>query len=304
MWKPLSEGDIVDIIAPSSGLSLERLQKSQEFLKEWGLVPRVSPDIFGPDILYANSDALRFLDLKRALYANDSKAIWCIRGGSGSTRLIPKLEEMAPPRLEKLFIGFSDITCLQIYMHQRWNWSPIHGPSLSQVAEGTISPESIKTIKDIVFGYIKHMERTNLIPLNKASKKNGVIKSLSIGGNASLIQCSIGTLWEIKASGKVLFLEEANERPYRLAERLEHFRQALIFHECAAIILGDFIAPEEHAIEQDLMPNILQNFADKMEIPVFSCSGIGHGKINISFPIGMPCILDLGANVLLRCSFP
>lgn len=300
MWKPLIEGDIVDIVAPANGVSTERLQKSEELLREWGLVPRVSSEVFGDDLLYANSDALRFEDLKRSLYAHDSKAVWCIRGGSGSTRLIPKLHDLIPPKIEKIFIGFSDITCLQIFMHQKWGWSPIHGPALSQVAESTISVESIQTIKDIIFGNKTHIEISNLQPLNEAAREETVINSLSIGGNLSLIQSSIGTAWQIDAKNKIIFFEEVNERPYRAIEQLEHLRQASILHECRAIILGDFIAPQEKSTEQDLFPKVLQRFADEMEIPVLICSGIGHGNVNIALPIGKSCRLSLGSNPLLQ----
>ncbi len=301
MWKPLIEGDIVDIVAPANAVSPERLQRSEELLKEWGLVPRVSPEIFGTDLLYANSDVSRFEDLKRALYAHDSKAVWCIRGGGGSTRLVPKFHDLNPPTNEKIFIGFSDITALQIFLHQKWGWAPIHGPALSQVAEGTVSPKSIQTIKEIIFGFKTKMEIT-LKPLNNAAMVKRELKAIAIGGNVSLTQCSIGTAWELNSKEKILFFEEVNERPYRVIEQFEHLRQASLLKECAAIILGDFIAPKEKGTEQELFPQVLKAFAEEQKFPVFSCSGVGHGSVNTALPIGVPYRIKLGANPLMEWS--
>lgn len=301
MWKTLIEGDIVDIVAPANAVSTERLHKSEELLREWGLVPRVSTEIFGTDLLYANSDASRFEDLKRALYANDSKAVWCIRGGSGCTRLVPKFHGLNKPANEKIFIGFSDITALQIFMHQKWGWSPIHGPALSQVAEGTVSPESIQTIKEMIFGLRTKMKVT-LKPLNSAAMAKGEIKAIGAGGNVSLAQCSIGTAWELNSRGKIIFFEEVNERPYRVIEQFEHLRQAGIFKGCAAIVLGDFIAPKEKGTEQELFPQVLRAFAEEQKFPVFSCGGVGHGSVNTALPIGVPYHIKLGANPLMEWS--
>jgi len=108
MWKALREGDIVEIIAPSSGMSLNRLEMAKRCLRDWGLVPRVSPDFFGNDPLYANSFEYRLKDFTRSLTAADSRAIWCLRGGTGATQLIPALSLMRAPR-EKSLLPFIEL---------------------------------------------------------------------------------------------------------------------------------------------------------------------------------------------------
>ena len=84
----LAPGDIVDVVAPGFRCSPEQLENGLQFLKRQGLVPRVSPELFGPDLLCANSDAHRFAQLRKALYARDSRAVWGVRGGFSACRRI------------------------------------------------------------------------------------------------------------------------------------------------------------------------------------------------------------------------
>ena len=73
------------------------LQAGIAFLQRRGLVPRVPPDLFGEDLLCANTDARRFAQLRKALYARDSRAVWCVRGGYGAIRIIERLQALKPP---------------------------------------------------------------------------------------------------------------------------------------------------------------------------------------------------------------
>lgn len=290
MWKALSEGDIVDIVAPGNGGTPDQLEKAHQALQTWGLVGRESPDIMGPDLLYANSDAKRFQDLKRALYAEDSAAVWTLRGGSGSTRLIPQLATLKPLKREKLFIGLSDITCLHIFLHQVWGWSPIHGPALARMEE--LTPETVELIRGLVFGDCQNWNFANVTDLNQ--RPGGTIHAPITGGNLSLIQYSIGTSWQIQTAGKILFCEDINERAYRTAERLEQMKQAGLFRDCLAIVFSDFTFPVPNPVEQDLHNKMVQRFADQTPIPVLSCPGIGHGPSNLAVPIGSNGRVTLG----------
>ena len=87
----LKEGDTVEIIAPASRCSDKQLFNLQNLLTSWHLNYIVSKEIFGKDLLCAQTDGIRFQLLKDALYHPTSKAIICVRGGYGSMRLIPYL---------------------------------------------------------------------------------------------------------------------------------------------------------------------------------------------------------------------
>ncbi|NJL24344.1 MAG: hypothetical protein HC902_03670 [Calothrix sp. SM1_5_4] len=87
LLEPLQNGEIVDIVAPASRCTDEELKNGLKVLRELGFVPRVPKNLFGgKTYLFANSDAERLRQLKSALYAPDSKLIWCVRGGYGALR--------------------------------------------------------------------------------------------------------------------------------------------------------------------------------------------------------------------------
>jgi muramoyltetrapeptide carboxypeptidase len=292
-WQPLKPGSMVHVIAPSGGCELIALEQIKDLLHSWELVPQIANDTLGSDLLCANSDEKRFGHLREALLNPDSQAIWCLRGGYGCTRLIPELLKLKSPKVNKLFIGFSDITSLHIFLQQKWHWQTLHGPSANQVVNRRIDDASIQELKKIIFGQLQQIE-FSLTPLNaKAEHGNTIIESCLTGGTLTLVQASLGTDWHIETKDKILFLEEVNESAYRIDRMLQHLQQSAIFHEIKAILLGDFISNDA-----ELIQSVLKRFAQERNLPVFYCPGIGHGKTNRSLPLGAKTELNLSKKQL------
>jgi len=292
----LKIGDIVEIIAPASRCSDKSLTELKELLLSWKLNCRISNDIFGTDLLCANTDEMRFNSLKNALLDSESKAVICARGGYGSARLITELSKIMPPASQKLFIGMSDITALHLFLQQKWKWPVIHGA----LAPDRFSQESIAAIKSILFGEVDQVEFIGL-PLNKPAEKNSIIEAVISGGNLSILQTSIGTSWQIDGKNKILLIEEVSERGYRIDRMLEHLHQACIFKDVSAILFGDFIGGAEPNGSSLIKP-VLERFAQACEIPVVKVEGIGHDNVNFPIPLGTKAKLRLGSKIDLTCS--
>lgn len=286
-WVSLKPGDRVDIIAPSAKWVDGEVKQVQHLLTEWGLVAHIPKAIYGPDLLCANSDEQRFLQLKNALIHPDSAAVWCLRGGYGATRLIPSLLALAIPAQTKLFIGLSDITALHIFLQDQWGWQTVHAPCAGQIAAGKIHELDIDNFKQLIFG-IKQRIDIQLTPINNITR---VVSAPITGGNLSLVQTSIGTQWQINTVNKILFLEDVNERAYRIDRILVHLAQAGLFDNAQAIVFGDFISslePNDHS----LIKEVLTRFAAHQSIPVYTCNGIGHGFRNAPLPLGRFAEID------------
>lgn len=293
----LKPGDSIEIIAPASRCTDQRLADIKDLMSSWQLNCLIADDIFGKDIICANTDEIRFLYLKNALQNPQTKAVICARGGYGSMRLIPQLTKVVPPESPKIFVGMSDITALQLFLQQQWQWPTIHGA----LAIDKFSPESIAALKSILFGDVEQVEFSEIVPLNKFAEKNQVINTSVTGGNLCLIQSGIGTVWQMNGRDKIILLEEVGERGYRVDRMLEHLRQANIFNDAAAILLGDFIEGEEPDGTSKIQ-SVLNRFADSCEIPVMQITGIGHGYTNFPIPLGTPAELYLGGKIKLVCS--
>ncbi|MFZ0219456.1 MAG: LD-carboxypeptidase [Candidatus Aquirickettsiella sp.] len=294
-WQTLKKNSIIDIIAPAGGVADKSvIEKFKSLLESWQLIPRISFDLFAPDLLCANSDEKRFQQLKDALFNTDSHAIWCLRGGYGCTRLIPSLLKLNAPEKSKIFIGFSDITALHLFLQQKWHWQTLHAPTLNQVVHHLIAAENINELKKVIFGQLSELTYS-LKSYHKPFHSLDFIETTLTGGSLSLAQTSLGTNWQIETNHKILFLEDVNESAYRIDRMLQHLQQSGILSHIKALLLGDFTFPAKVEEEKKIQA-VLERFAKEQNFPVLRCPDIGHGKKNRSLPFGTPALLDLTNN--------
>jgi muramoyltetrapeptide carboxypeptidase len=301
-WESLKRGDIVDIVAPASHAPHEKLQEGVDWLNSLGLIPRMSPRLIDPDLFFSSDLAGQLTQLKEAIHS-DSKAIWCLRGGYGSMRLIPALMKLKAPKKPKLFVGFSDITSLHLFFNQRWNWPTIHGRTISQLSDKVPSADR-EELKKIIFGKLKSKTFKQLLPLNAEASKPGVIKGSVTGGNLRILQSSLGTQWELKAKNKILFMEDIAERGYSIDRMLEQLFQArLIDKGLKGLVFGDFTEGREKD-GTDLTRVALARFAQRVNYPVFMGLPCGHGpEHNHALPFNTRCELKTGKRGQLTCDF-
>lgn len=293
-WENLNIGDSIDIIAPASHAHQDKLVKGSEWLHSLGFKTRIQEGMISPDAFFAAALDVQFEHLKEAIYS-DSKAIWCLRGGYGSMRLIPKLMKLRPPKKPKLFVGFSDITSLHLFFNQVWNWPTLHGRTISQLSLELEKTPDRKELRDLLFGDIDEVCFKNLKPLNEAAKENMELRSKVVGGNLRMVQSSLGTKIQIDTKGKILFLEDVAERGYSIDRMLEQMVQAkLIDKGLKALVFGDFTEGLERD-GKDLTMTAMKRFAERMDYPVLMGMKAGHGqKLNYSVPFNTEAKLYLG----------
>jgi muramoyltetrapeptide carboxypeptidase len=302
-WVPLKPGDIVDLVAPGFACTEEQLRGAVNFLLGWGLKPRVPDRIFARDVIASNTDDARMAQLKSALRARDSRAVWCVRGGYGSIRLVPELARVKRPAgPPKLFIGLSDITTLHVFLNQQWNWPTVHGPLLDRLGAGRAQPKYEREMKRFIFGEMSDITFDKLKPLNERAAGRGRVRGPVSGGNLITLQSSLGTLAPWSTKGRILFFEDIGERGYRVDRVLDQFRQIGYFTKAKAVIFGQFIGGNE-ADGTTRLPAVLKRFAEGLKIPVFSGLASGHDKIQRPLPFETDAVLELGdRGTLTVCS--
>ncbi|MDE0119802.1 MAG: LD-carboxypeptidase [Bdellovibrionales bacterium] len=269
----LSSSSVIDLVAPGSSVTVDQIQESVKQVEALGFKARLQ---VRPVNLQVSDTASfikpaitseKFQFLKKALTVSDSEAVWCIRGGYGSQKLMPYLLRMKQPQKPKIFIGYSDVTVIQLFLAQKWKWPSLHFPVLVHVKDS--SSAALRRFKALLTGIQKQQSFSGLKLLNPecVSQKQGSIKnkkdhfsqsldqtgikkkttkeiqihSYLVGGNLSLIQSSIGTPWMSFFKNKILFLEDIREAPYRLDRALWQMWKAGVFQGVKALVLGDFI---------------------------------------------------------------
>ncbi|MBS0271106.1 MAG: LD-carboxypeptidase [Proteobacteria bacterium] len=277
----------ISLIAPSYAVSEETVTQAKQYFENLGMHITVPPDLLGEDLLCAHQDHVRLSHLKNALEDPFIDVIWLLAGGYGLTRLMPDLLKITKPIKEKLFIGFSDGTALHVFLNQVWNWPSIHGVAARQITQQKVGTQTVESTLRLLKQGIKAYTPLTLQPFNKAAKGLSSLSGSLVGGNLCLLACSLGTDWQINPSGKILFLEDVDERGYRIDRMLVQLEQAHIFKNVKAIVLGDFVGGEEKD-GTSLIPPVLKRFADNTKAPVFRLPGCGHGDENIPLLFNVP----------------
>lgn len=310
-FKGLNQGDIVDIISPATSCTKDEIKKAKEFIVSLGLKPR----FFMEEKLSLNKKEShefpsfkakdRFEQFKFAVENSESKIIWCMRGGYGSADILPLVMKMKKPKNEKIFIGFSDIVSLTIFMQMNWNWQNICAPMLAQIVNKNVLQKSQKTISNLILGKTKYL-KYSLASLSKFNQKE--ITGEIIGGCISVLSGHFGTKNQLDWSNKILFLEDEGED----GERLErYFNQifTIMFEGKKypkAILLGNFLESNPHGTpKSENIKFAITKFVEKIDqidskIPIFieKTGCLGHSK-NV-LPLIMEYKTSINKNQLLQ----
>ena len=125
---PLNPGDKVALLAPSSPVPADVLEKSIKSIEFLGLVPEVYESCRLHHGYLAGNDITRASDINRAFADSSIKGIFCLRGGYGAMRLLPRLDFDMIKRNPKVFVGYSDITALHTVFNNVCGFMTFHGP--------------------------------------------------------------------------------------------------------------------------------------------------------------------------------
>jgi len=210
--------------------------------------------------------------------------ILCIRGGYGSSRLLPYLDYDVIKRNPKIFAGFSDITVFLNLFYEKCNLTTFHSPM------GTSDLEDTETLKSFMFTFMegyKPYTIKNPSEFETLCIVPGIVEGDLIGGNLGLICNSLGTPYETDMKDKILFIEEVSEAPYRVDRILTQLLLANKLQQCKGIILGQFKDCDLPHYERSLtLEEVLQDRLYNLGIPMFSGFCSGHDYPKLTLPIG------------------
>lgn len=290
--KSLKSGDTVCVIAPASPTERENVLNAEEALKTLGFNVILGESCFEEYAYLSGKDEVRARDLNNAFSNYNVDGVFCLRGGYGTPRILDLIDYDLIKKNPKVFIGYSDITSLHIAINQKSNLVTFHGPmAASNMAENFDE----FTRKD----FMRAITENNGYNIENPDKeyikslKSGYAEGEITGGNLTLITTSLGTPYEIDTKGKILFIEEVSERPYKIDRMLTQLRLANKFKEAAGIILGDFndcVAKEGHKTFELL--DMINEIVGTCGKPIIYNVRSGHCKPMITIPLGVKAALD------------
>ena len=288
----LYPGARVALLCASSTVPENRLEPSIAAIKALGLEPVVYPTCCHANRYgnFAADDAQRAKDLQDAFADPSIQGILCIRGGYGAHRLMPFLNWRDIARHPKVFCGYSDVTALHIALNQDCRMVTYHTPMPSTEYYEPLDDFTMHYLRRALFGAL-----SGPMPLGETVTAlcPGTARGPLCGGNLSLICDSLGTPWEIDTRGKLLFLEDVGEKPYRIDAMLTQLRNAGKFDDCAGVLLGYWTdCPPEYPERTLEIPQILREVVLPAGMPVLSGLACGHCLPTMSLPLGGTVVMD------------
>jgi muramoyltetrapeptide carboxypeptidase len=278
----LRPGDTIGIAAPASPFDRDAFEKGVGVLESLGFQVKIPEGIFKREGYHAGSDDERAALLMDLFKDDTIRAVFCARGGFGALKILPLIDFGAICEHPKVLLGFSDITTLLVAVHQACNMVAFHGPLVTSLAQG--SETTIKALTSAV----SSVDPLVLAPSKPEVLHPGKASGIIIGGNLTTLIHLVGTPFEPRLNGCILFLEDRGEAPYRIDRMLTQLLLGGHLDGLSGIILGSF---DDCGTDGDVCHIVKTMFRDK-GIPILAGFDMGHGAENITLPIGLDAELD------------
>ncbi len=285
----LRPGDRVRLIAPASPFDLGLFRAGQRVLRDLDLVPVVGRGEFGREGYLAGSDQHRAENLRSALLEEGSQAVWCIRGGYGTARLLPLLDLPHLRRHPKLLVGFSDVTALLVQLIRPGGFVAIHGPVVTQLSR--LPASDLRWLAGLLF----ESRAPQPLPLGRTrTLVPGRGEGRLVAGNLSTLVSLVGTPFAPDLDGAVLCLEDVNEVAYRLDRLFWQLVSAGLLKRIRGIVVGELDGCRPEGDGRHSARRVLEGAVSALGVPALSGAAFGHGRRNLALPVGVRVCLDAG----------
>jgi muramoyltetrapeptide carboxypeptidase len=304
----LRPGDTVGMVAPASNAyEPEEIRIAIETMEQYGFKVLLGKHINAQYGYLAGKDKERAEDINEMFRRPDIRGIVTFSGGYGCSRLLPFLDYDLIRQNPKVLVGHSDITALLIGIYQKTGLIGFHGSSgLTGVGDYAIAGFRQAIMNAGKIGRVaappsgnEAVDRDNRLVSIVPGRATGQL----IGGNLTLVTNLLGSPYEPDTRGKILFLEDVGEEPYRIDRMLTQLWLAGKLQEAAGIALGHFkdCVPKEFqpSFYQTLsLEQVLRDRFEPLGIPTLYNLMFGHIKENAVLPIGAIATLDATAKTL------
>ncbi len=277
--KALKPGETIGVVAPAAVADALAVESGARILRQAGYRVCVGESVFSRSGYLAGSDDARIADLVTMFRDPEVRAIFCARGGYGSGRLLPKLAKALTIDEPKILVGYSDLTFLLTFLTQHLNLVAFHGPMLSDYEA---SPEAVPELLALLGG-----DRAAWNMTAEAILQPGTAEGALSGGCLSAVVATLGTPFEIDTKGKVLFLEDVNEKPFRVDRMLTQLRQAGKLDGVAGVMFGEMVGCTADPNESVKVFDVIRQHFAAGDYPVVTGIPSGHGVGTSTLPMGV-----------------
>ena len=299
--RPLRAGDRVGLIGPSGAIREAELHPAElaRRVAALGFEPVLGDSVGAVYGYLSGDDALRAADIHRMFADATVRAVFCVRGGYGTPRLLDRLDWALLREHPKPLIGYSDITGLHLAIHARCGYPSLHA----------LMPSSTKALADdysrgALVRALTGSEPLGCLPVPADTAapvclQGGAAEGIMVGGNLSLIASLCGTPYMPDLQGKILFIEDIGEKVYAIDRMLTHLRLAGAFAACAAVVFGGFTdCAQDDAAFAFTLEEVIADVVAPAGKPILFGVQAGHLCPTHALPLGVRWRVDADAGTL------
>ena len=301
----LRRGDTVGLVEPA-GFTDDTFDLAvvKQTIEAMGLIPKTAPHVAARYGYLAGKDRDRAADIN-AMYADkDVRAVFAIRGGWGSARVLPYLDWRLIRANPKLLIGFSDITALHMAFAARAGFTTIHGPG----AASAWTEFSWDAFRSLVFEAQTPLFSSPEGAEDRLVQRAGRIRTFwpgkatgrLLGGNLTVLTALMGTPYLPSFDGAILFLEDTNEAEYRIDRMLTQLALGGVLRRVAGVVFGQCTECRADGPSYGgfTLSEVLSQHLEPLGIPSFQGAPIGHVPNQVSIPVGARAEIDAAAGTI------
>jgi muramoyltetrapeptide carboxypeptidase len=289
-YRRLRKGDVVAVVAPAS-VTYEKIELDYagDVLRALGLEPRFGANVAKRFGYLAGEDGARAADINAAFADPAVAAVFALRGGWGSGRLLPLLDYAA--------------IALLLALNARSGLVGVHGPNLLS----DWNPFVVEVLRELLFEgkrveYRPHRPETDSLATLEGRIQTlvpGVAEGELVGGNLTVFSSLVGTPYLPDMRGKLLFLEDVHEAVYRIDRAMTQLRLAGILDQVSGVVFGEFKdIPPENGYGEFTLGEVLEQHCRAAGKPAFLGAAFGHVPENSAIPVGVRARMDAVAGVV------
>lgn len=295
LGKKLKPGATIGFIGPSGAVRSEgAIDSAVAETERMGFRVKLGESCGQACGYLSGSDALRARDVNRMFLDDEVDAIFCLKGGYGTMRMLDLIDYEAVAAHPKIFVGYSDITAMHMAFLEKAGLATFHGPMpVSCWADGPMDAFTRDSLMNALMNPNPVGEILNPAGYARKCFAPGCAEGALVGGNLSLVAALVGTPYQLNVKGRILFLEDVGEKTYAIDRMLTHLRLAGVFDDCAGVVFGDFRNCEiEYPDFGFTLDEIIRDVVLPAGKPVFGGLQSGHCTPKITLPLGVRCRMD------------
>ncbi len=235
----LKKGSKIALVAPARKIGRDEIAAAVKWIEEKDFLAIYDDRLFAEYHQLAGDDDFRASVLQDYLDRDDIDAIFCVRGGYGTIRIVDKLDFTKFAKHPKWIVGYSDVTVLHAKM-QQLGYQSIHGTMAINFPTNT--PEALESLYNALTG------KWHTVETRHGTSLQSFDGTPIVGGNLSVLYSMLGSDLFPETDGKILFIEDLDEYLYHIDRMMMGLKRAGKLANIKALMVGAFSDMHDNTI--------------------------------------------------------